>query len=122
MKVIKRNEKIEKFIKDHRKELIIGGVIVGGAVCAYAGVKLYQSGFAKGAASMTYANGANCNLKIAPRMWDNGDGTKILTAALTHVGPSETGSMISSTMALDSKMAAEVVTEFLHIFGGTNNG
>ena len=120
MNVIKSNEKIKNFVKDHRKELIIGGIVVGGVVCTCAGVKLYQSGFANGTASMTYADGTGCNLKIGPAMWDNGDGTKTITAALTHVGPSKTGSMISSTVALDKDSASKVVTEILNIFGGSN--
>lgn len=115
MKVtINTNNKLAKFVKDHKKELIIGGIIVAGGVII--ATKAHKAGFAKGVASTNFASGAECNLHVYPKLWVNPDGSSILTASLTQVGPTIAGGMAENTIALPKAEAMEVVGKIMEIF------
>lgn len=115
MKVtINTNSKLAKFVKDHKKELIIGGIIVAGGVII--ATKAHKAGFAKGVAATKFANGADCALHVTPKLWVNPDGSSTLTAALTQVGPTIAGEMAENTIALPKAEAMEVVGKIMEIF------
>lgn len=119
MKVtINTNSKIAKFVKDHKKELIIGGVIIAGGVIIVTKAfdATYRAGFVKGVAATKFANGADCALHVTPKLWVNPDGSSILTASLTQVGPTITGNMAENTIALPKAEAMEVVGKIMEIF------
>lgn len=115
MKVtINTNNKFAKFVKDHKKELIIGGIIVAGGVII--ATKAHKTGFAKGVAATKFANGADCSLNVAPKFWVNPDGSTTIAAALTQVGPTIAGGMAENTVALPKAEAMEVVGKIMEIF------
>lgn len=109
-----KRSKLAKFVNDHKKELIIGGIIVGGGVII--ATKAHKSGFAKGFASAKFASDAECNLHVYPKLWVNPDGSSILTASLTQVGPTIAGNMAENTIALPKAEAMEVVEKIMEIF------
>lgn len=118
MKVtINTNNKLAKFVKDHKKELIIGGIVIAGGVII--ATKAHKAGFAKGVASAKFANGADCDLHVVPRLWTNPDGSSTLTASLTQVGPTIAGNMAGNTIALPKAEAMEVVAKIMEIFKET---
>lgn len=108
------DSKLAKFVKDHKKELIIGGVVIAGGVII--ATKAHKSGFAKGFASAKFASDAECNLHVYPKLWVNPDGSSILTASLTQVGPTIAGNMAENTIALPKAEAMEVVGKIMEIF------
>ena len=115
MKVtINTNSKLVKFVKDHKKELIIGVVIIAGGVII--ATNAHKAGFAKGVAATKFDSGAECNLHVYPKLWINQDGSSILTASLTQVGPTIAGSMAENTIALPKAEAMEVVEKIMEIF------
>lgn len=113
-----KRSKLAKFIKDHKKELIIGGIVMTGSVIIVTKAfnATYKAGFAKGVASTNFASGAECNLHVYPKLWVNPDGSSILTASLTQVGPTIAGSMAENTVALPKAEAMEVVAKIMEIF------
>lgn len=114
MDVVVTSKKTARFIKNHKNELIVGGiVIVGGAIF---GARLYKAGFVKGVAATKFANGADCSLHVTPKLWINQDGSSILTASLTQVGPTISGGMAENTIALPKAEAMEVVGKMMEIF------
>lgn len=64
---INTNNKFAKFIKDHKKELIIGGIVMAGSVII--ATKAHKAGFAKGVAATKFANDADCALHVTPKLW-----------------------------------------------------
>ena len=109
-----KRSKLAKFVKDHKKELIIGGIVVAGGVII--ATKAHKSGFAKGFASAKFASDAECNLHVYPKLWVNPDGSSILTASLTQVGPTIAGNMAENTIALPKAEAMEVVAKIMETF------
>ena len=109
-----KRSKLTKFVKDHKKELIIGGAIIAGGVII--ATKAHKSGFAKGVASIKFADDAECALHVCPKLWVKPDGSSVLTAALTQVGPTIAGGMAENTVALPKAEAMEVVEKIMEIF------
>lgn len=112
------DSKLTKFLKDHKKELIIGGIVMTGSVIIVTKAfnATYKAGFVKGVAATRFANGADCSLHVAPKLWTNPDGSSTLTASLTQVGPTIAGGMAENTIALPKPEAMEVVEKIMEIF------
>ena len=113
-----KRSKLAKFVNDHKKELIIGGIVMTGSVIIVTKAfnATYKAGFAKGVASIKFADDAECALHVCPKLWVKPDGSSVLTAALTQVGPTIAGGMAENTVALPKAEAMDMVAKIMEIF------